>query len=258
MPLTLTPSTIRFAHRIVPLVEVVLGSVLLVTSPPLLEVDAKPFLRDLFMYILCTSGIFFFCLDGVVTQLEALGFIVAYVTYIVIVLISPNPSREPSPDRDSTAAGLLSNESYESLKDVESLQSPPSDTDSHAERPSRQFSYASHHAHHTNLLAAYDDHILGYNDTPMVEEDGKLAVFLWYAEWPLSLLRHLSIPSADPFWCRKRRLFTSLSPILGLQMAILAVFGVKGEDGRKEQKWYRETRRSDDKNPLKATLACNL
>mmetsp|Transcript_14423 Transcript_14423/g.29667 ORF Transcript_14423/g.29667 Transcript_14423/m.29667 type:complete len:299 (+) Transcript_14423:203-1099(+) len=97
-----------------------------------------------------------------------------------------------------------------------------------SDRPSRQFSYASHQPHHINLLASDDDHILGYNDVPSVQEDGRLAVYLWYAEWPLSVLRHLSIPSADPFWCRKRRTFTVLSPILGFQMAILAVFGFQG------------------------------
>ena len=42
------------------------------------------------------------------------------------------------------------------------------------------------------------------------------------------MLRHLSIPSADPFWCKKRRMFTSLSPILGFQLVILAVFGFEG------------------------------
>lgn len=207
----------------------VLGSVLLVTSPPLLEVDAKPFLRDLFMYILCTAGIFFFCLDGVVTQLESLGFIVAYISYIVIVLISPNPLRQASTANTDASASLISNASYESLKDVESLHHVHDpDVDAMSDRPSRQFSYASHQPHHTNLLASDDDHILGYNDVPSVQEDGRLAVFLWYAEWPLSVLRHLSIPSADPFWCRKRRKFTALSPILGFQMAILAVFGFQG------------------------------
>jgi len=73
------------------------------------------------MYILCTSGIFFFCLDGVVTQLESLGFIVAYIAYIVLVLVSPNPVRSPSTAVPDMGAGLLSDASYESLKDVESL-----------------------------------------------------------------------------------------------------------------------------------------
>lgn len=49
---------------------VVLGSVILCTNKENLEVDKGPFLRDLGMYILCTSGIFFFCLDGVVTMME--------------------------------------------------------------------------------------------------------------------------------------------------------------------------------------------
>ena len=77
---------------------VVLGSVILCTTPANLEVDRVPFLRDLGMYLLCTCAIFFFCLDGVVTMLEALGFIVVYLAYIVIVLVSSRSKEDGESD----------------------------------------------------------------------------------------------------------------------------------------------------------------
>jgi len=40
----------------------------------------------------------------------------------------------------------------------------------------------------------------------------KLAIAMWAFEWPLSVLRWLSIPSSDGEWSRKRRLWTAATP----------------------------------------------
>ncbi|GMH69973.1 hypothetical protein TrST_g14141 [Triparma strigata] len=215
---------------------VVLGSVILCTTKENLEVDKGPFLRDLGMYILCTSGIFFFCLDGIVTMVESLGFIFVYFAYIVIVLVS-SKAKGDDPAQDIDALKLenpligagANDPAFEALMDGRESLSSLGRGSSVARDSLRQYSTNSHvPSHHSNKIAADDDHILGFNDVPDLNEDGIIAFVLWYAEFPISVLRHLSIPSADPFWCRKRRLFSALSPILGLQLVILAVFGVKG------------------------------
>ncbi|GMI17266.1 hypothetical protein TrLO_g13409 [Triparma laevis f. longispina] len=215
---------------------VVLGSVILCTNKENLEVDKGPFLRDLGMYILCTSGIFFFCLDGVVTMMESLGFIFVYFAYIVIVLVSSKSKvDETVTDIDALKLenpliGSSSNDPvFDALMDGRDSLTSVGRESSVARDSLRQYSTNSHApSHHSHKIAADDDHILGFNDVPELNEDGILAMVLWYAEYPVSVLRHLSIPSADPFWCRKRRLFSALSPILGLQLVILAVFGVDG------------------------------
>eukprot|EP00518_Triparma_eleuthera_P021404 CAMPEP_0197557182 /NCGR_PEP_ID=MMETSP1320-20131121/16565_1 /TAXON_ID=91990 /ORGANISM="Bolidomonas sp., Strain RCC2347" /LENGTH=530 /DNA_ID=CAMNT_0043118385 /DNA_START=176 /DNA_END=1764 /DNA_ORIENTATION=+ len=212
---------------------VVLGSVILCTTPSNLEVDRVPFLRDLGMYLLCTCSIFFFCLDGVVTMPEALGFIVVYLAYIVIVLVSSRSKDDEfdgQPKLDTSLIGAIDGSSDPVLDALMDGRESYGSYSNNTPRSSlRQYSTQSHaNSHHSKLLAADDDHILGYNDVPNVEEDGRLALLCWYVEFPLSLLRHLSIPSADPFWCRKRRMFSALSPILGFQLVILAVWGTDG------------------------------
>ncbi|GMH71947.1 hypothetical protein TL16_g05791 [Triparma laevis f. inornata] len=166
----------------------------------------------------------------------SLGFIFVYFAYIVIVLVSSKTKvDETVTDIDALKLenpliGSSSNDPvFDALMDGRDSLTSVGRESSVARDSLRQYSTNSHApSHHSHKIAADDDHILGFNDVPELNEDGILAMVLWYAEYPVSVLRHLSIPSADPFWCRKRRLFSALSPILGLQLVILAVFGVDG------------------------------
>ncbi len=205
---------------------IVLGAVILVTPSASMEVSPKPFLRDLCMYVLCTSAIFFFCLDGHVELVEALGFIAAYVMYIVVVLIVPTSD----PDEPEGEASSIPD--YASLEADLLPPNPIDDPDSRsAERSSlRQYSTASHFSHHAHPPLPNDTRMLGIEDVPDRSEDGVVAWLLWWAEYPISILRHLSIPSSDPFWNRRRRIYSALSPILGLQLVTLAIFGFEGFD----------------------------
>jgi sodium/potassium/calcium exchanger 6 len=252
---------------------IVLGSVLLVTAPGKLEVDKKPFLRDLGMYVLCTLAVFFVSIDGKVDMLEALAFIVGYVGYIVFVLVTAVDESDADADADADgvegggmgmgmgmgmdkdmdvdtdmrlSTALLSDSSMEAgaaPKKAKSLDGAsttlttfpgfrPSNVNhiqrnSHTSRESfRQYSLAAHFIHHTSPTAEDDSRLLGFNDYPSVSEDGYASTILWWLEYPLSVLRHLSIPSADPFWDKNRRILSSVSPVLSFQLIILAAKGV--------------------------------
>lgn len=56
-----------------------LGSVLLVSKPRLLEVEKEAFLRDVVVYIFATGTIFFVARDGLISIYEAASFLVIYV-----------------------------------------------------------------------------------------------------------------------------------------------------------------------------------
>jgi len=209
---------------------VVLGSVLLVTDPATLAVDRKPFLRDLGMYMLCTLAVFFVAVDGKVDMFEALMFLVGYLLYIVFVLVTATPTLDDADEYDEIASVLSHSEPLvpSDSRDL-SVTKPPSCDDHTGMRDSfRQYSTASHFVHHAAAIEAEDSRLLGFNDYPDLAIDGKLAFFLWWVEFPLSLLRHLSIPAADPFWDQNRRVLSALSPILASQLIVLVV---KGADG---------------------------
>jgi sodium/potassium/calcium exchanger 6 len=70
--------------------------------------------------------------------------------------------------------------------------------------------------------------ILSLTDFPSIEEDGRLAFVTFYVEYPFSIMRHISIPSSDDAWDRKRRILSSMCPILGGQLVVLAIFGWGG------------------------------
>lgn len=134
---------------------VVLGSVILCTTPQNLEVDRTPFLRDLGMYILCTSAIFFFCLDGVVTMMEALGFIFVYMAYIIIVLVSSRSSGggdDGHPKLDTSLIGHIDGSSDPIL---DALMDGRESYGSNTPRSSlRQYSTQSHpNSHHAKVRA---------------------------------------------------------------------------------------------------------
>ena len=75
--------------------------------------------------------------------------------------------------------------------------------------------------------------IIGLTDQPNFQDDSAISVVVWHLEWPLSLIRHLSIPPSDEAWDFKRRVLASVTPIFGLQIMILAAFGLDGFRGDK-------------------------
>ena len=206
--------------------SIVLGCCLLVTPSGERCVDRRPFLREWSMYLLTVVGIAVVCYDGVVTAWEGFAFVFFYLVYISIVLYfrdvkHPEPERPPrsSAARLSGRISLLGGRPSELVKgdnDMKKnggLSAPLLDKELSAASPSEEME---------------DEPLLSLTDYPSYKEDGPLAVAIWYLEYPVSILRHLSIPSSDDSWCRKRRILSALSPIFGLQLTILAVKGTAG------------------------------
>jgi len=73
--------------------------------------------------------------------------------------------------------------------------------------------------------------IIGLTDRPTFKSNSAFDVVVWYLEWPLSFLRHISIPPSDEAWDFKRRVLSSICPITGPQLFLLTTFGLDGFRG---------------------------
>jgi hypothetical protein len=134
-----------------------------------------------------------------VDLIEALSFIVGYIGYIAVVLLSngkPEPKqldleggKEDLYDDidsvdDALAEQLIDPASSGSRPpSVNSLGSRGISRNSGVSRDSfRPYTAESHFTHHANPIQEDDSRLLGWNDFPEREADGLLACVLWWSE----------------------------------------------------------------------------
>lgn len=180
---------------------VVLGGVLLVT-PADTEVVRNSFLRDVLVYILATLVIFGMAWDGVIKLYEALLLLVFYFCYVALVVCT------------TRNAGADSNER------VDTLQSD-----------SQELSQSLLNDDTVGGNSKGNDYFIGLT----WESDASIFYKIQFVvEWPFSVLRWLSIPSAEPHWSRKHRFFAACGPIGATAMLLLDAagpdFGLAGDD----------------------------
>lgn len=176
---------------------VVLGGVLLV-SPPDTDVIRNSFIRDVLVYIAATATIFAIALDGVIKLYEALLLLVFYFSYVALVVCT---TRKAGPESAAGRGDSLETDSQElsqSLLSGETLQGGGSKG---------------------------NDYFIGLS----WESDASVFYKIQFVvEWPFSVLRWLSIPSAEPHWSRKHRFFASTGPLGCAAMVLLDAAGPDG------------------------------
>lgn len=180
---------------------VVLGGVLLV-SPPNTDVVRNSFLRDVLVYIAATLVIFGMAWDGVIKWYEAVLLLAFYVSYVALVVYTT---------RSAGAEGSVRRDTLE--------------TDS------QELSQSLLNDETVDFRKDRSDYFIGltWNKDANIFEKVQFV-----AEWPFSVLRWLSIPSAESHWSRKHRFFAACAPIGATAMVLLDAagpdFGLAGDD----------------------------
>ncbi|XP_067120614.1 mitochondrial sodium/calcium exchanger protein-like [Centruroides vittatus] len=99
---------------------VVAGSIFLIKSFTIMK---RPFLRDIFFYIGATSWVFYLCYTGSIFVYHAIGLVILYVVYIIVVMVSryihqkyqENPSKEKEASAQEKSSTLAPVASFSSI-----------------------------------------------------------------------------------------------------------------------------------------------
>ena len=179
------------------------------------ELDKFAFRRDLLSYLVATTAILIAAVDGIIHLYEALILLGLYVAYVsVVVWFSPAAAAHQEPD----PAALIE----DGAADEGGTNNPL--------RPGGELVDDKAAAHASP--ARWQDGLVGL-DRPNVEGAGPVARFLYYAqwasEWPVSLLRWLTIPVADEdTWGVRSRALCVLVPVCAPALLYVEVYGLAG------------------------------
>lgn len=197
---------------------VILGTVILCAD---VEVDRSSFLRDILVYIIASVGIMLTVMDGSINLFESLMFLVLYVMYVFVVLVGSWWTRK---QQEAVREAEKANNIYHELPNAAS-----EDPNAHMyTRSSSHFDPTMDNPHVQSDIQFLTDDERGEAALAGLTWDGsahpvsKLIVVL---EYPFSLLRWLSIPSATADWDAKRRFLAACSPACAGAVIALDVKG---------------------------------
>jgi sodium/potassium/calcium exchanger 6 len=167
----------------------------LLYTPPETDVIRNSFLRDVLVYIAATVTIFGIALDGIIKLYEALLLLGLYFSYVALVVCTTRGAAADGEKRSDSLETDSRELSQSLLGDVQTKTGSGS------------------------------DYFIGLTWEPDAS--------IWYKiqyiiEFPFSVLRWLSIPSAESHWSRKHRFFASTGPVGTAAMILLDAAGTDG------------------------------